>query len=281
MRHDQKPQSWSECDEDVKDFVNQLVVELESALSNNFVGVYLFGSLAMGSYYRPKSDIDMIVVVKNKMSTVNRKEVTEMMAKHSLQRPSTGDIEVSILLLETAQSIPTPTPLEAHYDSAWRDKILYEDINYVEERFDTDLHTYLEYIKQRGIVLSGPPINEVFGDVSWILFIESVLDDFNWIIENEHILETPFYGVLNICRVLQLVNENNQKVHSKDEGGEWALQNLPTQYHPIIMNALDAYRSSKEVDESQRRTNGEEWDKEKLLAFRDFAIEQSITIKSH
>lgn len=90
-------------------------------------------------------------------------------------------------------------------------------------------------------------------------------------IEDEHIIETPFYGVLNICRILQLINENSQTVHSKDEGGEWGLNNLPQEYHAIIQQALDAYRSSVEVSEEQRRTAGKNWNKKKLLAFRDYA----------
>ena len=57
----------------------------------------------------------------------------------------------------------------------------------------------------------------------WQSFMDAVVDDFNWIIEGENIVQSPVYGVLNICRVLQLLNENNGKVHSKDEGGEWAL----------------------------------------------------------
>lgn len=271
MNEVQKPQSWQDCDENIKSFVDELVAKLQVSLGSNLVGVYLHGSLAMGSYYRPKSDIDLIVVAESKMSIENRKAVAEVVAKHSQQKPTTGNIELSVITADTAKKIPVPVPFEVHYSTEWHDKILSGDVDYRKTKTDIDLQSHLAYVKQRGVVLQGKPIDEVFGEIDWQVFMAGVIDDFNWIVEDKHILETPFYAVLNICRVLQLVAENIQQVHSKDEGGEWALQNLPEQHHAIIQQALDAYRSPKQVDESQRRTNGETWDKEALLGFRDYA----------
>jgi len=267
----QKPQSWQNCDQDVKDFVKELVAKLAAELNDNLTGVYLHSSLAMGSYYRPKSDIDLIVVVENKLNVDKRKTIAETIAKHSEQKPTTGNIELSVITADTAKKIPVPVPFEVHYSTEWHDKILSGDTDYEKDNTDIDLQSHLAYVSQRGVVLQGKPIDEAFGEIDWQIFMDGVIDDFNWIVEDEHILETPFYAVLNICRVLQLLTENNQQVHSKDEGGEWALKNLSEQYHAIIQQALNAYRSSKEVDESQRRTNGEVWDKNALIALRDFA----------
>lgn len=271
MSEMQKPQSWQNCDKDIKDFVNDLASKLEAELGNNLVGIYLHGSLAMGCYYRPKSDIDLIVIVDDKLNANQRKSVAETIAKHAELKPTTGNIESSIVLAETAKTIPVPVAFEVHYSTEWHDKILAGEVDYAKERTDIDLQSHFAYVVQRGVVLQGKPINEVFGEINWQTFMDGVVDDFNWIVTDEHILETPFYGVLNICRVLQLFAENTEQVHSKDEGGEWALQNLPEQHHPIIQQALNAYRSSKQVDENQRRTNGETWNKEALLALRDFA----------
>ena len=45
-------QHWDNCDEDIKLFTLELVKKLKSLLDNMLTGVYLHGSLAMGSYYR-------------------------------------------------------------------------------------------------------------------------------------------------------------------------------------------------------------------------------------
>ncbi len=57
------PQSWLDCDKVIREYILGLVEMLKSKLDDNLAGVYLHGSLAMGSYFPPKSDIDLIIVV--------------------------------------------------------------------------------------------------------------------------------------------------------------------------------------------------------------------------
>jgi streptomycin 3"-adenylyltransferase len=265
------PQAWPACDEDIKSFVVELVELLKQELEDRLTGIYLHGSLAMGSYYRPKSDIDLIVVVENKLEAALAGKVGVAIARKSENRPTTGNVELSIITAEAAKRVPIPVPFELHYSSTWHDRILNQEVDYSEERTDPDLASHLMYVWKRGIGLTGKPIPEVFGAVEWASFMDAVMDDFSWIIEEEHIVETPFYGVLNICRVLQLNSEDSRMVHSKDEGGEWGLTHLPELYHPLIRQALDIYRSTEPVSEEQRRTGGKDWDRQMLLDFRDYA----------
>ncbi|MDF2713950.1 MAG: hypothetical protein K0R28_875 [Paenibacillus sp.] len=265
------PQAWPACDEDIKRFVVQLVELLKQELGDRLTGIYLHGSLAMGSYYRPKSDIDLIVVAENKLEAALAGKIGIAIAKKSEQRPTTGNVELSIITAEAARSAVIPLPYEVHYSSTWHDKILNHEVDYGIERTDPDLASHLMYVWQRGVCLTGKPIPDVFGAVEWASFMDAVMDDFSWIIEEEHIVETPFYCVLNICRVLQLKSEDSRTVHSKDEGGEWGLNHLPELHHPIIQQALDIYRSSEPVPEEQRKTGGKNWDRQMLLDFRDYA----------
>jgi len=271
-------QSWNDCDDDIKQFVLDIVELLKSELGNNLVGVYLHGSLAMGSYYRPKSDIDFIVVTKNKIGAVVAKSFGASIAKVAEKRPTTGSVELSIITADVAWNVPVPTPFEFHYSFEWHNKILKGEVDYDSDKTDIDLLSHLMYVRQRGVCLEGKSILEVFGEYDWKSFMDAVVDDFNWIIEGENIVQSPVYGVLNICRVLQLLNENNGKVHSKEEGGEWALKNLPKEYNAVIQKALDIYRSFDEVNEDQRRTGGQKWDRAELLAIRDYAKQSSIAL---
>lgn len=268
---DTRPQSWQNCDKDIKNFVNNLILKLDMHLGDNLVGVYLHGSLAMGSYYRPKSDIDLIVVIENKLGVDERKSISGMLVKHESLKPNIGSIELTIVLAKTAKEIPVPIPFELHYSTEWHDRILAGQVDYEVERTDPDLQSHFTYVIHRGVVLRGRPIDDVFGKIDWQSFIDGVINDFDWIIKDENILEAPFYGVLNICRVLQLFTENSHQVHSKDEGGQWALRNLPERYHAIVSQALDAYHSPKQINEKIQKTNGEIWDKEALLSLREYA----------
>lgn len=269
--NENKAQSWENCDADIKQFVLDLVNVLENELGDNLIGIYLHGSLAMGCYYRPKSDLDIIVVAQNRIGGEVAKQAGIAIAKQADKRPTTGNVELSIITADTAKHIPVPVPFELHYSTEWHDKALNGNIEYNSSKTDIDLLSHLMYVQQRGVVLTGKSLQEVFGEYDWQHFMDAVIDDFEWILEDEHIVETPFYGVLNICRVLQLISENSKTVHSKDEGGEWGLENLPAEFRPLIQKALDVYRSSDDVNEAERRTGGQDWNKNKLLAFRDYA----------
>lgn len=264
------PQSWQKCDRDIKDYIEQLV-ELAKANLANLTGVYLHGSLAMGSYYRPKSDIDLIIVVANELKPGVRKILSKTVAEYSQKRPTIGNIELSVITEATAKKTPNPPPYEIHVSSDWHDRIMSEEVDYTKTSTDIDLLSHLLYVKQRGLCIYGKPMEKVFGEIAWEDYMYAVLDDFKWIIEDQHILETPYYSVLNICRTLQLMREGKHLVHSKDEGGEWGLSNIPDEHHSVIQKSLEVYRSDAVVPEENRRTGNVTWDQNQLLAFRDFA----------
>lgn len=62
-----RPQRWPECDDDIRRFAKGLMELFIEELGRQLIGIYLHGSLAMGSYYRPKSDIDLLVVVQDQL----------------------------------------------------------------------------------------------------------------------------------------------------------------------------------------------------------------------
>ena len=150
-------------------------------------------------------------------------------------------------------------------------------VTYGAAQFDSDLPAHLMCVKKRGICLYGMAIDDVFGDVSWQSFLTSVMDDFNWIVESENICESPYYSVLNICRVLQIIVEKNKKYLSKYEGAIWAIEHLPSEYTSLVQKALEVYASNETVDECERKTGGFDWDTAVLMAFRDYTMER-VTI---
>jgi len=265
------PQSWQDCGGDIRSYVGGLVKLLADKLGSNLTGVYLHGSLAAGSWFPPKSDIDIIVVVYGGLTCEQAADVNLAIAKYAETRPVTGSIELSVITLETARNVPEKMPFELHYSETWHEKILRGEVVYGGGLTDGDLPAHLTWVKKRGICLCGEPIDEVFGDVSWQSFTDSVREDFDWLAEGENICEAPYYGVLNLCRVLQSVMENDRKLLTKYEGARWAIENLPPEHRPVIQKALDIYSSNAPINESERRTGGAQWDKGQLLALRDYA----------
>jgi len=267
----QKPQSWPDCDEAVQKYVSGLVDLLKCELKDNLTGVYLHGSLATGSWFWPKSDLDVLAVVYKRLDPERARETNLSIARYAENRPLTGGVELSVITAETAGNVPDAMPFELHYSEDWRQRILDDQVVYGNAPVDIDLQAHLMCVKKRGVCLFGKRIGEVFGDVSWRNFLAAVLDDFSWIMADENICESPYYGILNICRVLQTVTEKDQRILSKYEGGMWGLEDLPDEYIPLIQKALDIYSSRTAVAESERRTGGVHWDKRRLLALRDYA----------
>ena len=105
-------------------------------------------------------------------------------------------------------------------------------------------------------------------------FLAAVEEDAAWVLAEHNILNSPFYGVLNVCRVLQLRQQNGHHVHSKDEAARWAIRRLPEGCLDVVRLAWTAYRSEVEVNAAEQQTAGLAWPEAELLSFRDFARTQ-------
>jgi len=274
------PQSWHNCGASTREYVNGFIELLKNALSNNLTGIYLHGSLAMDSYFPPKSDIDIIVVVNEKLKPSFAKSLNFYIAKYSNTRENIGDLEFSVITKETAKNIPPKIPYEMHYSRGQYEKILNDEIVYDNEQYDNDLFSHLMYVKKRGICLFGQAVNEVFGDVEWKMFIASILEDLDYILNNENIYKSPIYGVLNICRVLKLITSEEREIQSKYEGGKWGIDNLPDEYKPLIEEALDIYCSNSAVNKEDK-TGGLIWNKEELDRLCDYVKRKTVLIRPY
>ncbi len=54
--------------DDVNSFLQIFLENVRVVLGNYFVGMYLFGSLAMGGFDKNRSDIDFLIVTEEKLS---------------------------------------------------------------------------------------------------------------------------------------------------------------------------------------------------------------------
>lgn len=264
-------QSWDDLDDDVRRYVLDVADTTEAHLeSAGFVGSYLHGSLALGSYYRPKSDIDLLFVVEQIIPKGRRLELWNELASLSDRRPTTGDIEVSVLVRSTAAQSEPPFRYEVHCSESLRST----PDSRVPPRWglggrDPDLAAHLTVVASRGVTVSGAPAAEVFAPIPEKVYRSAVEEDVDWILEETHILQSPFYGVLNLCRWLMQGETGWSQPVSKEEAGVWALEHTPPRVHQIVAQALACYRSPEDVPPEQRKTDGHSWNTVQLLEFRD------------
>ena len=235
---------WNDCPPGVREQVGRMVEDFRRRFGENLLGVYLHGSLAMGSFNPLRSDIDLLVVTRFALRAETKRELAKFFLENSLQP---ARVEISFLKFDDLRPWRHPAPFEFHYSEDWREhfgnELKAEDSKEwtAEKRFDGDLAGHIYVTRARGICLYGAPISEVFPPVPKRDFIDSILDD---VLHPEFglksILKNPVYVCLNACRTLAYLE--TEQVLSKDEGGEWALRHLPADFHPIIKAALDEYR---------------------------------------
>ncbi len=183
-----------------------------------------------------------------------------------------GSLELSIILARHAAAPRHPVPFELHFGADYTAAIRDDSYDYSRAKGeDPDLCAHLSVTRLRGIALYGPPSADMIGPVAWTDYIAAVQDDLDWILDGENILISPFYGVLNICRVLEMQTKGEGTVSSKEEAALWALAALPSSHHDVIQESLACYRDPAPVTPQTRQKGGREWDEGRLLAFRDFA----------
>ena len=216
----------------------------KAILLDDLVGIYLHGSAVMGCFNSEKSDIDLIVVVERPLSDPVKGAFLEMVVEYNAQGPAKG-IEMSVVLRRVCRPFVYPTPYELHFSAGHLASYRQDPAGYIRRMKgdDKDLAAHFTIIRKRGRCLYGPPIEDVFAQVPRRDYMDSIWYD----VENapEEITEYPMYLTLNLARVLAYGSEG--LVLSKAEGGAWAREHLPPEYHSLIRDALREYTQSARV----------------------------------
>lgn len=92
FNHEQgRAQSWETLDSDLRAAVEHAVDQVADELAQaGFVGAYQHGSLTTGSFYRPKSDVDILFVIDDELTTEQRERVARTFCDLSDQLPLTA-----------------------------------------------------------------------------------------------------------------------------------------------------------------------------------------------
>ena len=224
--------------------IDDFVERSKKILRDNLVGVYLHGSLVMGCFNPQKSDIDLIIVADEPLSDSDKRAYMDMVVGVNPCGPAKG-IEMSIVLRRVCKPFVYPTPFELHFSSGHLEWYRAHPNDYIREMngTDKDLAAHFTVINNRGKCLYGAPVKDVFSEVPSCDFMDSLWHDIEG--AAEEITENPMYLTLNLARVLAY--QEDGLVLSKKEGGEWAIKTLPSEYHPLITDAIREYSESAGV----------------------------------
>lgn len=158
----------------------------------------MHGSLAMGCFNLNKNDIDLIIVIKNNITDIQKLQFMNHVVELNKIAPSKG-IELSIVKKEYCRKFLYPIPFELHFSNAHLQWFIDNPTDYIHKMngTDKDLAAHFKIIKKYGVVLQGAEINDVFADVPRKEYIDSVWYDVE--VAKEDILEEPIYVILKLC----------------------------------------------------------------------------------
>ena len=227
-----------------QNLINAFIAAAKEIIGEKLTGVYLHGSLAMECFNPDKSDIDLIIIIEEKISDEQKMAFMERVVDLNKQAPAKG-LEMSIVLRKYCNPFLYPTPFELHFSPTHLQWFSDAPQNYVQNMRgdDKDLAAHFTIIRQYGITLYGEKTENVFAEVPRQNYIDRILEDVQG--SREEILEQPMYITLNLCRVLAFLKDGLYL--SKQEGAQWAMKHLSAEYAPIISDALTCYETNQDM----------------------------------
>lgn len=221
---------------DVNEILNLLFTNIRDVLNDQFVGMYLYGSLSSGDFAPETSDIDFLVVTTDSLI---QETIAELEALHHRIWESglkwAAKLEGAYIPM---RDIPRYSPTHS------RCPVVNEGKFYV-GGFGSDWILQRHVIREMGVVLEGPDpktlIEPVTSDEIRRAVLDALqewwfpmLDDPSWLRQNG----SNFHGfaVITMCRALHALKHGT--IVSKPKAIQWARENLDARWHPLIEQAI-------------------------------------------
>lgn len=215
--------------------LDRLLSGVEGILAERFVGMYLYGSLALGDFVPERSDIDFLVVTDNELSD---DLVSELCLMHEgiAADGSRWSRELEGSYIPKA-SLRRYDPANARHPHIDREGTLQV------EQHDSDWVIQRHVLREWGVTLAGPPPHTLIDPISQDdLRAALVALMRGWWGPMRH---DPFrlrhsdyqaYAVLTMCRVLYTMQHGT--IVSKSVAARWAQEALAARWRPLIERAL-------------------------------------------
>jgi predicted nucleotidyltransferase len=229
---------------EVNEILNLLLSSVQKILINEFVGMYLSGSLATGDFDPETSDIDFLVVTT---STLSNKTIAELEAMHHRIWQGGGQwaskLEGSYI---SKREIRRHDPRSAPCPTVNEGKV------YLDKR-GSDWIIQRHVIREQGVVLAGPDPKTLIDPVDSKDIRRAVrgvlnewwfpmLEDPTWL--EEHGSEYHAFAILTMCRALYSLE--NGTIVSKPVAARWVQSKLDENWRQVIEEALQAQKPGSE-----------------------------------
>jgi hypothetical protein len=231
---------------DVNEVLNLLLMHVKEVLNEQFVGMYLYGSLSSGDFNPETSDIDFLVVTLDQLpaETIAALETMHREAwATSVKRA--GELEgayvpKALIRRHLLDGPACPTVNEGKFYLA---------------PLGSDWIIQRHVVREYGVVVEGPQPKtlidfvspeEIRGAVLGVLheWWFPMLDDPAWLREHDNAYHA--FAVITMCRVLHALE--NGTITSKPKAVQWARAQLADRWKLLIDQAIIASHHEKTDD---------------------------------
>ena len=220
---------------DINKILNLLHSNVKETLARQFVGIYLFGSLANGGFDK-HSDIDVLVVTKNEMPNDIFSSLQAIHAQlANIDSPWARQLEVSYIPQKALRRFDAADKLHPHLDRGGS-----ESLHWMAHESDWIIQRHI--LRERGIILEGSAPQSLIDPISASDLQKAVVNVLPlWA---RPILEDPLqigsrgyqsFIVLSLCRMLYTLQCGT--IISKRAAADWAQDALSKQWSPLIARA--------------------------------------------
>lgn len=220
--------------------LEELAKNMQKALGNNFVGMYLQGSLAIGDFDMT-SDVDFIIVINQDLSDEEVKKVQSVHTEiYNQDSRWAKRIEYSFFPKEKLRTPSSPFS-DGQMDESDERKLWYFNNGSPTIERDTHDNTLVNRwtVREKGLAMLGPdpktlinpvPPNDLRKEIKG-----TIVGEWEYLLKNPEHYRNRFYQaylVLNFGRRLHDLYEG--KVTSKLESAEWAKKSLDPKWKDLI-----------------------------------------------
>lgn len=229
---------------DVNAVLERLLNEARTILAEQYIGFYLYGSLASGDFVRARSDIDFVFVTDRLIEGEKLAQLEVMHAGISAsdlyfaKKLEGSYLSRQALLRYVASDGPYPHINEGRFYMAGH------GADWVVQRY---------VLREQGVIVDGPAIRPLIEFVSAEMMqsaIRSVMlnwwqpmvNDPAWVADRLY----QSYATVTVCRVLYLFA--NSEIVSKTVAADWAITTLDPKWTGLIRRAF-AWPDEPQPDE--------------------------------
>lgn len=254
--------------DDVNIVLRHFEERIRTILDSQFLGMYLYGSLALGDFDPPTSDIDFIVVTEERIADNTCTMLQEMHEQFDTGDSSwAGKVEATYI---SQEALHHSTPSQVQYPQLEKGEKL------LKAPLETGWAFQLFTLRERGVVIAGPDPRTITDPVDAAGMQRAVAaiargwqeqanQDPDWLEWVRH-RDAQSFVVLTLCRMLYSLAIGD--VASKPAAARWAIKTLDQRWAALIDRSLTGLPDQKE--ESNR-------DLEETLEFIRYTVEKSQT----